>query len=404
MKNKNLIYFLLSSVISKFGDSIDLIAFMWLTYKITDSALLTGVVAAFNGLPAIVLGIFSGIIADRYDKKKLMIIGDLARAVIVTIICLLYLLGSLQVMMLIIATLLISTFEILSTPARRAILPLIVEKEELLKANSKLSSGKLIAQLAGLSIAGVIINHFGIITGVAIDAVTFYISLFLISRMHITDENLNQGLTIKTLVNDLKEGLQVLGQEKIILKTTILATFVNLFIGCFNLLILNYCVKVLHNGSNGQSILTTVSVIGVLAVSFSFIKLKGRIKEEKIIDIGFLLLGISFLLYGFNHFMLIGVIITFLYGIGTGFITITSVTLIQRDTPKKHLGKVLSIISLVNESSVPLGNLFAGILIEKIDISLLFFLYGGLMIIISAALNLVFKILSSRSSKIQTAE
>lgn len=400
MKNKNLSYFLCSNIISRFGDSIDLIAFMWLTYKVTNSALLTGIVAAFNGVPSIILGLFAGVIADKYNKKRLMLIGDMARALIVTIICILYVINSLNVVVLIVATLLISTFEIISTPARRAILPILVEKKDLLKANSKLSSGKLIAQLVGLSISGLIIAHFGIIVGVAIDALTFYISFLLISRMCIIIEKENHTLSANSIISEIKEGMSVLLHEKVVFKTTILATFVNLFIGCFNFLILNYCVHVLHNDSNGQSILTTVNVIGVLAVSFFFIKLTQKISEEKMIDLGFILLGISFILFSINHILVFAIIITFIYGVGTGFISVISVSLIQRDTPKKHLGKVLSIISLVNESSIPLGNLLAGILINKINISQIFLIYGGVMILVTFIINLFFKIFSSKFNQV----
>lgn len=389
--NYNFNCFLYSNIISKFGDSVDLIAFMWLTFRVTDSLLLTGIVTAFNGLPAILFGLFSGIIADRFNKKNLMLIGDLARGLIVTCVCLLYITNYLNVIILIIATLLISSFEILSTPARRSVLPIIVVRQDLLKCNSKLSSCKLMAQLLGLSLAGVIIGKYGIIIAVSIDAITFFLSFILILGMKFDDESRKKNIKLGTLKKEISEAFSVLINEKIVLKTTILATIVNLFIGSFNLLLMNYCMQVFKNDSNGQSILNTVNIIGILLVSFYFIKITDRIKVEHVIDIGFVILGLSFILFGINTKFMFALIITLLYGVGTGFITITSVTLIQRDTPVQHLGKIMSIISLINESSIPLGNLFTGLLIKKIQINKIFMIYGIVMILCAISIAILFK-------------
>ena len=224
MKDKNFNLLFLSNIINKFGDSIDLIAFMWLTYEVTNSAALTGVVAAFNGLPAIVLGLFSGIIADRFDKKKLMAWSDFFRGIMVVLICILYLFNDLNVYILIIATLIISILEILSTPARRAILPSIVEKEDLLKCNSKISSGKLIVQLIGLAVAGTIISKFGVVAAIGTDAATFFISFILLMNIKVNKKDDIRKDKKYSIKSDVKEALAILFKQLTILRTTIIAT------------------------------------------------------------------------------------------------------------------------------------------------------------------------------------
>lgn len=393
MKDKNFNLLFLSNIINKFGDSIDLIAFMWLTYEVTNSAALTGVVAAFNGLPAIVLGLFSGIIADRFDKKKLMAWSDFFRGIMVVLICILYLFNDLNVYILIIATLIISILEILSTPARRAILPSIVEKEDLLKCNSKISSGKLIVQLIGLAVAGTIISKFGVVAAIGTDAATFFISFILLMNIKVNKKDDIRKDKKYSIKSDVKEALAILFKQLTILRTTIIATLVNLFIGPFNLLILNYCINVLGNGSSGQSILNTTVVIGILIVNFLLIKHINKNYFDKLINIGFILLSVSFMLYGINNNIYLSVIITLIYGIGTGFITAPSVTIIQKDTPREHLGKVMSIISLVNESSVPIGNCIAGFLIDKLNVNVIFISFGLAMLLSLVIIQVIFNVI-----------
>ena len=154
----------------------------------------------------------------------------------------------------------------------------------------------------------------------------------------------------------------------------------------------------MQNESNGQSILNAVNVLGVLLVSLVLIKYVKNISYEKIIDIGFILMAISFVLYSISSKMYFSIPITLLFGVGTGFITITSVTLIQKNTPIEHLGKMLAIISLVNESSIPLGNLLAGWLMQNYSISLIFLLYGLIMLISALVIFIIFSFIKSRKT------
>lgn len=209
-KNKNINCFILSNIINRFGDSVDLIAFMWLTYEITNSILFTGIVAAFNGIPSIVLGVFSGFIADHWSKKKLIMIGDLARGIIVLVIIVLFKIKLLNMPILCVSTILISTFEIIAAPARRSMIPFLVEKDELKKINSKLSTGKIIAQISGLALSGVIINSFGAISAVMIDAITFFISFALIYMIKFQDNSKEINKQYSSILSEIKDSIRVI--------------------------------------------------------------------------------------------------------------------------------------------------------------------------------------------------
>lgn len=389
-KNKNINCFILSNIINRFGDSVDLIAFMWLTYEITNSILFTGIVAAFNGIPSIVLGVFSGFIADHWSKKKLIMIGDLARGIIVLVIIVLFKIKLLNMPILCVSTILISTFEIIAAPARRSMIPFLVEKDELKKINSKLSTGKIIAQISGLALSGVIINSFGAISAVMIDAITFFISFALIYMIKFQDNSKEINKQYSSILSEIKDSVRVITKQNIIFKTTLMATFVNIFIGCFNVLSLSYCENILKNDSKGQSIINIASILGILTVSILFSNIKEKIKIEKIIDIGFIGLGVSFLLFGICQNNILAYLIAYGYGLATGCITITSVTILHKNIPFNHMGKVMAVVSLTNESSIPLGNLMAGILLRKIKINTIFLGYGFIIVVVCMLMIKIF--------------
>lgn len=391
---KNALLFIISNIVNRFGDSVDLIAFMWLTYEVTNSVILTGVVAAFNGLPSIILGLFSGVITDRLSKKRLIIIGDLCRGGLVSIIVILFYTNMLNIYILCVTTILISTFEILSTPARRSILPFIVDKEDLRRINSKNSAGKTISQILGLSMAGIIINHFGLAVAVMVDAITFFLSALLIGGIHIIGEEVVCRNEKGTFISELKEGLVAFKNEKIVLKTTIMATVVNLFIGGFSVMTLSYCSSVIKNNSQGQSIINALNVVGILLVSLALSYIKKQISLEKIINTGFVGLGISLILFGICNYSIGAYIIAVMYGMATGCITVSSVTILQHNIPLQHMGKVMALVSLINESSVPLGNILASFMVEHVGVSNTFLWFGILIVLLILLIRYVFKCIS----------
>lgn len=389
MKNKPFLL-IISNTINKFGDALDLTVYMWLTYTITDSLILTGLVSAFNGLPSIILGFFSGIISDRFNKKKLIIAGDLIRSLIVLIIFILYMFSLLNVYILCISTIFISSAEILSAPARRSIIPFIVESDKIRKFNSNNSTGKTIASIIGISISGFLISKIGLGFTLIIDIICFlFSSLFILFLQFDCDNESNKS---EAIIKDLGKGIRFIFNDRIIFHTTILATFVNIFIGGFCILIMGYCNDILNNSSEGYSVINACTTCGILILNIFLSSYKKDINLEKLINLGFIFLGITFILFGLVTNKFISYIIALLYGISTGCITISSVTILHKNTPPKHMGKVMSIISITNEGTIPIGNLITPNVINKIGITYTFISFGFFIILIVILLLLIFKV------------
>lgn len=95
-KHKLYLMMVTAKIISRFGDSVDSIAYSWMVYLLTGSELLMGTLYAINFVPGIAFSMFTGVLVDRWSKKKVVIVTNAGRGITVTVTALLYFIGDLQ--------------------------------------------------------------------------------------------------------------------------------------------------------------------------------------------------------------------------------------------------------------------------------------------------------------------
>lgn len=162
LKDKNYCLFMIGNLISRFGDSIDTIAYGWLVYEITGSTSLMALLFGVNAVPTIIFQPIAGVLVDYKNKKKVMVICNLGRAVVVTVTAVLFILGLLRSYHLFIFTFINSSFEAFESPAGVAAMPLIIDKEKFAYAKSVQGTLSRIIELFGLAAAAGIIAVLGI--------------------------------------------------------------------------------------------------------------------------------------------------------------------------------------------------------------------------------------------------
>src|SRR5690554_1997067 len=149
---------------------------MWIILELTGSSLMMGTLVVVNVLPSILIGPFAGVLVDRWSRKRVMIVADVGRGLVTLTLAALWFLGVLPVWALFVATFVNSVFEVFALPARRAVVPLLVGKENLVPANAIYSFGENLASLFGLVAAGVVVASAGILAAIVVDGVTFLFS------------------------------------------------------------------------------------------------------------------------------------------------------------------------------------------------------------------------------------
>lgn len=393
--HKSYLVMMAAKIISRFGDSIDSIAYSWMVYVLTGSEVLMGTLFALNFIPGIAFSLFTGVLVDRWSKKMIVIIANTGRGLMVILTAMLYFTGYLQPWHLFIFTFINSSFECFSTPAEMSLVPRILPKELLLSGNSLTSSAARTAELAGLGAAGGLIAVIGVTGAMITDALTFLIAAFLFLWVRTRAEDKAPDASDdapaaseqkKTYWSEFKSGLAFVKGQKMILLTLLAAAFVNLCLTPYNVLEPVYVKEILHSGPFGLSLMGISLVVGMI-ISGLWISQKGnRHKKSRMIVFGFLLLGVS---YGLLYIPSIvtayplytATVFCFGMGIAISFVNTPINTFMMEVTPSDMLGRVGALSSMLGTCTIPLGGLIAGFAGTWVSVELLFLIFGILMII-----------------------
>lgn len=367
MININFTLLWIGKIISQLGDKFYAIALAWWILQNTNSPTIMGLFLFTSVLPGVLLGFFAGALVDRWKRKNILIITDIIRGGLVLTISFLAINNSLETWQVFVIAFCLSIASAFFDPAVQAILPEIVEKDKLPKANgiSQMVGG--ISTVAGPLLGAVFVSLFGIAWVFLANGISYLSSALLACFIKVKKDYRNFDEK-KYFWKDIKEGIHFLkNQKRIILVLKIIAT-AHFFLGSL-MVSLPFLAKSLQgNGINNLGILEMMLGVGMIGASLflSFIK-KEFINERKLIT-AILLMGISFLLISIAQLLNMNTIYAYIVemciiGASIACASVFWQWLLQTYTPDYMTGRVFSISSLLGNVSLPLAYAVFGILI-----------------------------------------
>ncbi len=384
--NKNYTKVLIATFITRFGDYIDSIAFSWMVYVMTGSRVLMGTIFAISIIPNIIILPFAGVIADKYNKKIITVLGDLLRSLAVAVLAVLYFLNVLEVWHIFLFVSINSTFESFADPARGSILPNIIEEDDYVKGSSWLGTARNIGALVGLSIAGILIAVIGIWGTILVDAFTFLFSGLLILSMNFKDkrEEVTQKPKIKDYFILIREGFAYLKTKQILVALLLLASFLNFTMVPYNVLRPVYVNEVLSLGVEGLSYLGVSLLVGMIIGGYFMGKKGKNINSITAIGCGLSLQGLMYMLLGvpaYTNFtnmtnLIMIIIVSLLFGVSVPIVSAPISATIMKVTAPEMRGRLGSIIGIVVLCTMPLGGFVVSLIGDSISVSLLFIIMG----------------------------
>jgi DHA3 family macrolide efflux protein-like MFS transporter len=368
--------------ISRFGDSLDGIAFMWLMYKLTGSTLLMGSVMAVSAIPSL-FGMAAGVFVDRMNKKKVMVLMDLLRGMSTVSIAVLFIVGNLQVWQLFVFAFFNSICEAFSSPARSSVTQVLIKKEHYLEANSLGQASGAIAEILGMGTAAAIIGLWGVGIAILIDALTFLISAFTaaVANIEVVISS-SDKLNFSKFFKELFEGLTVIKSNSMIFINMILGAAINILLAPYNVLLPIYSDKILNSGEKGYSSMGIGVMIGTVLGSLLVGRIADKFKKSTVIITGFLVIGLNIAALGFINNLFLAVALSTLMGICMPLITATGMSVIQTYTPREKMGRVISTKQTIGLIGMPVGFAASGIIGESLNVQYTFIGIGVIMIII----------------------
>lgn len=374
---------LIANIVSRFGDSLDTIAYSWIMYEVTGSEVLMALIVGLNYLPTVLLMPFIGAWVDRKPKKNIMIISDIIRFIIVIGIVGLYTIGELSVSILILATLLTSTVECFRIPASGAIVPMILDEKYFKLGKGASFSSQRISELIGFALAGGIIALFGSRTALIIDAFTFLMSAIFIGMIKYNDVVKDEIINFSKIKSDYKEGFDFViksNQIKTVILIGVCCNFGSMTIASFLTI---YIAEYLKLGASALSYARVFMSVGLVLGSFLSPKVN-FLKNSTFISVSSILMSLSILILGLlpsiaDDILLVGMIFMcmLLIGFSGGVINVVNGVVYMQATPKEKMGRVSAIVSSAMMAALPTTSFICSGLALKFDVLTIMVISGG---------------------------
>jgi len=351
--------FWLSLFTSNIGTWMQMTAVNWLLYKLTKSPLQLGINGLFRAVPAIGLGVFSGALADRYDRKKLLLTTQTLLGLLALLLGVLDHSENIRPWHIYTITFFSAAVGSCDGPARQSLFPSLIPRSVLPNAvalNSILWKG---AALLGPMLGGLAISWIGTSGAFYANAASFLAVIVALVLMHTPAIPAEQS---RHIVDEMKAGLTFVYSQKVILGVIIMEATTSIF-GLDNAILTIFASDILRVGADGFGLLQSARGLGAVIGSVLFITVGQRPEQGKILLIVALLYGAGFALFGLApSFSLALFLLTFVGAVDTIWASARS-TILQWLAPDRLRGRVMGIFQLSNQGLNPLGQVETGLLV-----------------------------------------
>jgi MFS family permease len=366
--------------ISQAGDSLTALALLLTVNRLTGSTAMIATLSVVLAAPQLGLGLFAGVLVDRWDRRSTMLVSDLARAVLVLgfllvreahDVWLLYVLGLLQ-----------SAVAVFFNPARAALTPRTVEPESLLAANSLLQTTQMVSGLAGTGLAGILFSLAG--SGwpaFVLDSATFFFSASCVLGIRARGPaEIHPMGAVSGILADLGEGLALVLRTRALLAILMAFGVACLGTGAVSVLFVPFLVNTLHLPAASLGLAKGAQLAGLLlggawasrrAMAGSGIALIGG---------GLAGIGVATILLGTAPNL--GFVLAWLLLLGVCATPMQSATnaLLQERTPDALRGRVEAAVDTLLTAVMMISMAWAGILADRAGIRIVLIGAGALCV------------------------
>jgi len=355
-----------SSIASSVGGSISGVAVNWLVYHYTGSALDIAYVGLTGIVPGIVLGLFAGVLADRYNRRQLMVTADLVRMTVMGVLAAaLYLTGFSLFLVLAVMTL-VYTFSTLFNPASQAILPRLVPVEQLESANGLLSALSQAASTIGAGAGGLAVVFLGAAAGIGLNAATFALSATFLFQIAVDlgrPKERPDG-SKRSFGTDLREGLSYMRNHLAILEVTLgflPGNFLFTIVVAFTVI---YAAAVYGGNAAVYGYLSATFAGGAALGALAVPRMRARRFAGVLMGVSVATQGGFIGLLAYSHYLPISLVASLGMGVTLGLINTVFFSTMQAIVPNEVLARVLSIDMVGSFVAIPAGLLVGGVLVS----------------------------------------
>lgn len=350
------------------------VIFVWIT-DVTRSALMLSIANFIYLIPILVFFPIAGVISDRYDRKKIILVADSLQAFLTTILAIFFIFDFTLIWVVLLFIGLRSVCQAFHMPTVSAIIPSMIPKDKLSRINSIRYMFVGIINLIGPAVGATLLFFIPIKYILWIDVITFFIALFPLLALKTPTIQVDKvGGEENSFLRDIKDGFSIIKKIPGFFIIMLLAMLLYM-LAQPSMVLGPFFIKIIHGGNDFtlaliQMIMQGGMILGSLAVSL----IKKWNNKMRTFFVGIMLINIGYLLYALapiGFYPMIGMASS-IVGFMMPFVDIIVITVIQISVPLDKMGRVSSILNTLMMVASPIGAILAGPLSEVFGVSNLY--------------------------------
>ena len=384
LKNRNFLIYLIGGVISMHGLWIFRVALAWYAWQLTQSEAWVGIIAFTQFAPAMIFGPLFGVIADRFERRKVSIVINAGSSVNMVGLTLLSVTGHLDIVTLTLVSLVQGALDGSHTPVRMALVPSIVERGQLSSAIAINSIAFNFSRIIGPAISGLVIVTLGVAAAFAINAVSYLAIIIAISLISIRKRP-ERATGPSNVWSEMMEGVRYV-RGHFVIATLILAITINTVFGRGVLEMMPAVAdELLQRGSGGFAIMTAAVGAGAVLTGLALAGGTGWL-DLPAIKRSLIATSLLIVLFGASTNFYLSIAVVCLLGVALSLCGIGSQILIQTHVDDDVRGRVSSLWGMIAFGGTAIGSLAIGVLAQFVGLQATLVGAGILCLIGSVAL------------------
>jgi len=359
----------LGLMISIAGSRMQVTAVLWHVHQINGQPIALGGVGLVRILPVLFFSLLAGAIADRLNRRNVMFLTQTLLATLSATLGIITQQGWDSLVWIYLLIAISGAVQAFDLPARQALVPNLVPREELTNAFSLMSIAGQVGSIAGPALGGLVIAGWGTAYAYYIDAVSFGAVILALILMGAVAQNLETqpGRGLRSIIPEVRDGLRYVFHQPIIFSSMVLDFFATFFSSASTLLPI-FAEDILAVGPQGYGLLSAAPSIGAVSMAILMSMFDTIRRQGKVLLLAVAGFGLSTLVFGISRSFTLSFVALATIGASDSLSTIIRNTIRQLQTPDSLRGRMTSINQIFFMGGPELGELEAGIVAQLFSV------------------------------------
>ena len=368
LKSRPFLLYWIGHLISIAGSQMQLWAIYWHLRTLSDQPMVISGIGLVRFLPVILLSLVGGVAADRFNRQKMAIFTQLGLGLVALFLGLTTAMNTVSIWMIFSLMALQSVVVAFDGPARQALIPSLVPRENLSNAYSLTSIAAKVGGILGPAICGVVIAFWGLQWAYWLNAVSYLaVIAALIAMGDIRTVMEKKTFELRGIFLEIREGIEFIKNSPIIFSVMIL-DFFGTFFSSANTLLPFVAKDILHVGPIQYGWLSSAQAIGTLSIGLYLSQKAKLLRQGMLISVSIAMFGLATILFGLSTSFILTMLALILIGVFDGLSSIIRNTVRQLQTPDAMRGRMLSITQIFFKGGPQLGEVESGLVAQILGV------------------------------------